>query len=119
MDPSPFLRGLALGIVVAAPVGPMSLLCMRRTLAGGFSAGILSGLGIATADGIYSAVAAFGLVAVSDLLVGQQRWLRLLGGLTLIYLGVSALRSRPAERRPWRAPVARRACMSRRSLSPS
>ena len=98
MDLSPFLRGLALGVAVAAPVGPMSLLCMRRTLTGGFSAGFLSGLGVATADGIYAAVAAFGLVAVSDLLVGQQPWLRLLGGMALIYLGVRTLRGRPAER---------------------
>ncbi len=98
MDPSPLLRGFALGIAVAAPVGPMSLLCMRRTLTGGFSAGFLSGLGVATADGIYAAVAAFGLVAVSDLLVGQQPWLRLLGGMALIYLGVRTLRGRPAER---------------------
>ena len=95
MDTSPFLRGLALGFAVAAPVGPMSLLCMRRTLADGFPAGFLSGLGVATADAIYGAVAAFGLVAVSGVLVGLGPWPRLVGAAALLYLGVSTLRSRP------------------------
>ena len=96
MDVSPFVRGLALGLAVAAPVGPMSLLCMRRTLAGGFPAGFLSGLGVATADAIYGAVAAFGLVAVTGLLVGLGPWPRLVGAAVLLYLGVSTLRARPA-----------------------
>ena len=96
MDVSPFLRGLALGLAVAAPVGPMSLLCMRRTLSAGFSAGLLSGLGVATADAIYSAIAAFGLVAVTGVLVGQGWWLRFLGAAILLYLGVTTCRARPA-----------------------
>jgi threonine/homoserine/homoserine lactone efflux protein len=94
---SPFVRGLALGLAVAAPVGPMSLLCMRQTLARGFLAGLAAGLGIATADGVYGAVAAFGLVAVTDVLVGQQPWLRVVGGLAMLWLGIGALRTRPAE----------------------
>src|SRR3954451_5106500 len=93
----PFVRGLALGLAVAAPVGPMSLLCMRQTLARGFLAGLASGLGIATADGVYGAIAAFGLVAVTDLLVGQQPWLRLVGGLVMIWLGIGAVRARPSR----------------------
>ena len=96
MDVSPFVRGIALGLAVAAPVGPMSLLCMRRSLAGGFPAGFLSGLGVATADAIYGAVAAFGLVAVTGLLVGQEAPLRLVGAAVLLYLGVTTLRARPA-----------------------
>jgi threonine/homoserine/homoserine lactone efflux protein len=93
----PLMRGLALGLAVAAPVGPMSLLCMRQTLARGFRAGMASGLGVATADGAYGAVAAFGLVAITDLLVGQQPWLRVIGGLAMIWLGLGAVRTRPAE----------------------
>lgn len=93
----PFVRGLALGLAVAAPVGPMSLLCMRQTLARGFPAGVASGLGIATADGVYGAIAAFGLVAITDVLVGQQPWLRLVGGLAMLWVGIGALRTRPAE----------------------
>jgi threonine/homoserine/homoserine lactone efflux protein len=93
----PFVRGLALGLAVAAPVGPMSLLCMRQTLARGFFVGMASGLGIATADGVYGAAAAFGLVAVTDVLIGQQPWLRVLGGAAMAYLGIGAMRTRPAE----------------------
>src|SRR5215212_5348020 len=92
----PFVRGLALGLALAAPVGPMSLLCMRQTLARGFLAGMASGLGIATADGVYGAIAAFGLVAVTDILVGQQPWLRVIGGLTMLWLGIGAMRTRPS-----------------------
>ena len=97
MDITSFARGLALGFAVAAPVGPMSLLCMRRTLVGGFSAGVLSGLGVATADALYGAVAAFGLVAITGLLVDQQLWLRLSGGAVLVYLGLRTLRAGPAD----------------------
>lgn len=97
MDIASFARGLALGFAVAAPVGPMSLLCMRRTLAGGFFAGMLCGLGVATADALYGAVAAFGLVAITGFLVGQQPWLRLVGGAVLVYLGLRTLRARPAK----------------------
>lgn len=97
MDIASFARGLALGVAVAAPVGPMSLLCMRRTLTGGFAAGVLSGLGVATADALYGAVAAFGLVAITGFLVGQQPWLRLVGGAVLVYLGLQTLPARPAD----------------------
>ena len=89
-------RGILLGLAVAAPVGPMSLLCMQQTLARGFLAGFVAGLGVATADAVYGTVAALGLVAVTDVLVGQQTWLRLLGGVAMIYLGVGAARARPA-----------------------
>src|SRR5688572_16645490 len=92
-----FVRGLALGLAVAAPVGPMSLLCMRQTLARGFLAGMAAGLGVATADGVYGAIAAFGLVAITDELIGHNPWLRVVGGLAMAYLGLGAMRTRPAE----------------------
>lgn len=95
MDLASLVRGLVLGLSVAAPVGPISVLCMRRTLAGGFSTGFLSGLGVATADALYGGVAAFGLTVVTDLLVGQRVWLQLLGGVFLCYLGLATLRARP------------------------
>jgi threonine/homoserine/homoserine lactone efflux protein len=98
MDLAPFVQGLIIGVAVAAPVGPMSVLCMRRTLAGGFAVGLLSGFGIASADALYGSVAAFGITVVSDLLVGQQALLRWVGGAFLLYLGVRTLRSRPADR---------------------
>jgi threonine/homoserine/homoserine lactone efflux protein len=92
------LRGLAIGFAIAAPVGPIGVLCIRRTLADGRTAGFVSGLGAATADALYGAVAAFGLTLVSNLLVRQQGWLRLVGGLFLCYLGLKTFVARPAER---------------------
>ncbi len=92
-----FLRGLLIGFSIAAPVGPIGVLCIRRTLAEGRLTGFLSGLGAASADMMYGAIAAFGLTAVQDLLVVQQVWLRLIGGLFLLYLGIKTFFSRPAE----------------------
>lgn len=94
---APLLRGLALGFAIAAPVGPIGILCIRRTLAQGRAVGFISGLGAATADVLYGCIAAFGLTALSGLLVRQQDWLRLLGGLFLCYLGVKTLLARPAD----------------------
>ena len=69
MEPGLFLRGLVLGFTIAAAVGPISLLVIRRTLAEGRIVGLVSGMGVATADGTYGAIAAFGLTAVTELLV--------------------------------------------------
>jgi threonine/homoserine/homoserine lactone efflux protein len=91
------LRGFIIGISIAAPVGPIGILCIRRTLAEGRLTGFLSGLGAATADMIYGAIAAFGLTIVMDLLIGQAIWLRLLGGSFLMYLGIRTFLSKPAE----------------------
>jgi len=92
------LKGLLIGFSIAAPVGPIGVLCIRRTLAEGRLAGFLSGLGAATADGLYGCVAAFGLTAFSNLLTAQSGWLKLAGGVFLLYLGARTFFSRPAER---------------------
>ncbi len=91
------LKGLILGFAIAAPVGPIGVLCIRRTLADGKMNGFFSGLGAATADMFYGAVAAFGLTAIQSFLYGWQFWLRLIGGLFLFYLGVQTFASKPAE----------------------
>ena len=91
-----FLRGLVLGLSIAAPVGPIGILCIRRTLASGRLAGFASGLGAATADALYGCLTAFGLAFISSVLVSQQQWLRLGGGLFLCVLGVQTFLSRPA-----------------------
>lgn len=91
------LQGLLLGFSIAAPVGPVALLCIRRTLERGFLSGVLSGLGAAMADVIYGGIAAAGLTLVSNFLVGQQFWLRLLGGGFLICLGISTFCSYSSE----------------------
>jgi threonine/homoserine/homoserine lactone efflux protein len=93
MDWSAFPRGVLIGVSVAAPVGPMALLCIRRTLAGGAGAGFVSGVGVATADAFYGAVAAFGLTSISSLLLDYDDAVRFVGGLFLCYLGGTTLRS--------------------------
>ena len=90
-----FLKGLLFGFLLAATVGPMWVLCFRRTLAQGALAGFVSGMGIAVADGIYGAVAAFGLTAISGFLLQHAFWIGLAGGAFLVYLGVKILISNP------------------------
>ncbi|EKD70751.1 MAG: hypothetical protein ACD_46C00418G0003 [uncultured bacterium] len=82
-----FLKGLIIGISIAAPVGPIGLLCIHRSLSDGFKMGVMTGLGAALADGVYGAIAAFGLASISSLLISHQLWIRAIGGLFLIYLG--------------------------------
>ena len=90
------LKGLLIGFSIAAPVGPIGVLCIRRSLADGRKIGLATGLGAATADAIYGCVAAFGLTAISSFLVGQRFWLGFLGGLFLCYLGIRTFISAPA-----------------------
>ena len=97
MDIGFFLRGLIIGFSIAAPVGPIGVLCIRRTLVNGRTSGFVSGLGAAVADACYGCVAAFGLTTLSNFLVGQQSWLRMLGGLFLCYLGSKTFIAKPVE----------------------
>ncbi len=90
------LKGMGLGLAIAAPVGPIGLLCIRRSLTQGQLMGLVTGLGAATADGLYGCVAGFGLTAVADLLVDHAPVLRLIGGVFLCYLGFTTLRADPA-----------------------
>ena len=96
MEFSYFARGLAIGFAIAAPVGAIGLLCIRRTLAHGRLTGFVSGLGAATADALYGAVAALGLTAISATLVAHQHVVRIVGGLFLIYLGARTTLAQPA-----------------------
>jgi len=91
-----FLTGLIIGFSIAAPVGPIGVLCIRRTLTEGRASGFISGLGAATADAIYGFVAGFGLTFVSSFLIREQTWIRLVGGAFLCYLGVKTFFARPA-----------------------
>jgi threonine/homoserine/homoserine lactone efflux protein len=90
------LRGFALGFAIAASPGPIFFLCLRRTLLRGRLNGLVSGLGVATADGAYAALAAFGVGAVTSVLVGDRRWLALGGGIALVVLGLRTVVGRPA-----------------------
>ncbi len=93
------LKGLIVGFVIAAPVGPIGVLCAKRTLTHGRRAGFFSGMGAATADAIYGFVAAFGLTFISNFLIGHQFWLRLAGGTLLCILGTRTLIAAPPRER--------------------
>src|SRR5918997_6693891 len=89
---------MLIGFAIAAPVGPIGVLCIRRTLAEGRLSGLVSGLGAATADAVYGAVAALGLTFVTEFLIGGEAWLRLVGGAFLVFIGVRTFLARPVER---------------------
>jgi threonine/homoserine/homoserine lactone efflux protein len=95
MDLSLFPRGLAIGFAIAAPVGPIGVLCIRRSLADGRAVGFATGLGAATADAFYAALAALGLTALGQAMSDHADGIRLVGGLALCYLGVRTLRAAP------------------------
>jgi threonine/homoserine/homoserine lactone efflux protein len=88
-------RALVLGFLVGFPIaaspGPMFFLVLRRIVARGWRSGLVSGLGIATGDAIYAAIAAFGVVVVINLLVGQRRWIGLVGGIAIAFIGLQTL----------------------------
>jgi len=90
-----FGRGLVMGLAVAAPVGPIGLLCIQRTLQVGRVYGLATGLGAATADALYGLVAAFGLTFIASFFLEQQVWIALIGGLYLCFLGQRIVRAAP------------------------
>lgn len=92
----PLLKGCLIGLSIAAPVGPIGVLCIRRSLANGARTGFFTGLGAAAADGFYGGVAAFGLTAISGFLLERQTLLRVVGGVFLLYLGLKTFLAKPA-----------------------
>jgi threonine/homoserine/homoserine lactone efflux protein len=88
-------KGFAVGIVIALPVGPVGMLCVRRTLFEGLSFGLASGLGATCADSIFGIIAGLGLGIVRDWLLSVQDWLGAGGGLFLLYSGARALAAAP------------------------
>lgn len=98
MEPLLFLKSIALGLAIAAPLGPIGVLCINRTLEKGFWAGMAGGLGTALADASYATLAAAGFAAFSAALMVIDLPLKLFGGVFMIYLGVVGLRARPARK---------------------
>ncbi len=91
-----WFKGMLIGFAIAAPVGPIGLLCIQRTLARGRWSGVLSGMGAASADALYGCIAGFGLAALAGLLLAWQTELQIGGGLFLLYLGGQTWRAPPA-----------------------
>jgi threonine/homoserine/homoserine lactone efflux protein len=89
------LTGLILGFSIAAPVGPIGLLCIRRTLGRGWLAGLVSGLGVATADAAYGFIAAFGLTAIAEFLFQYEMPIRVVGGAFLFYIAFTTFFASP------------------------
>jgi threonine/homoserine/homoserine lactone efflux protein len=88
------LKGLIIGFAMAVPIGPIGIMCIRKTLAEGHARGLIIGLGAATADAFYGSIAAFGLTFVSDAIASQHFWLRLIGGGLLLFLGIRTFRAK-------------------------
>jgi threonine/homoserine/homoserine lactone efflux protein len=82
------IRGLAVGLIIAAPVGPVNVLCIQRTLEKGWKSGIVSGLGAALADTLYGAIAGFSISLVIEFLIREEPWIRMIGGILLMGIGV-------------------------------
>lgn len=99
------LNGIVFGLVLAAPVGPVGVLCVNRTLTEGRLHGLLSGLGAAIADAVYGGIAAYGIASVSMWVERHQRELALIGGVLLIILAIKSFATKP---RPPSDRVARR-----------
>lgn len=90
-----FFKGIMIGIAMAAPVGPLALLCIRRSLSRGLPAGAMTSLGIALADGFYALVAALGLSAFSTFVLAHREYLFIAGGIALIIIGIKGLKNPP------------------------
>ncbi len=96
MDPSLLIQGMIIGLTLAVPVGPIALMCIQRAVTDGRLHGIVSGMGVATADSFYAAVTFFGLTVISGLIIANQFSLRLAAGLVLIFVGIRIFLSKPA-----------------------
>ncbi|MBE0572958.1 MAG: LysE family transporter [Ignavibacteriaceae bacterium] len=92
-----FLKGISIGFIMAIPIGPIGIMCIRKTLTEGRLSGLIIGLGAATADLFYGCVAVFGLTIISDTLSDQRIWIRIVGGALLFFLGIRTFRAQPKD----------------------
>jgi threonine/homoserine/homoserine lactone efflux protein len=92
-----FFKGLIIGFAMAVPIGPVGILCIRKTLSEGHSRGAVIGTGAATADALYAGMAAFGLTFISDVIAANQFWFRLIGGGVLLFLGIRTYFATPKD----------------------
>lgn len=92
------IKGAIVGFSIAAPIGPISVLCIKRTFDYGRLSGLFSGIGAACGATCYGAIATFGLTLVSDIILNLQVWMRLIGGAFLIYLGIKTFLSKSLQK---------------------
>lgn len=97
MDIFFIIKGILIGISVSAPLGPIGVLCIQRTLNKGFKSGFVSGVGAASADIIYAVIAGFSITFISDFLIENQNYIRIIGGMFLIFIGAKIFTSNPAK----------------------
>ncbi|MFA4877278.1 MAG: LysE family transporter [Methanoregula sp.] len=97
MDAGLFTQGIIIGLTLAVPVGPISLICIQRAVEGGRLHGIVSGIGVATADCLYAAVVFLGLTMISGVILAQQSLFRSIAGIVLLVVGIKVFLSRPPE----------------------
>lgn len=93
-----FLKGLIIGLLVSAPVGPLALICIRRTLVKNRLCGFVAGLGVATSDLFYAIVAGFSITLIYNFIIAEKLWFRLIGGLFLVYLGLRTILFKQKEK---------------------
>lgn len=97
MDLTFILKGILIGFAMAVPLGPIGIICIRKTLTEGRLRGLVIGMGAATADMFYAAIAAFGLTFISDTLNEHRIWIRIAGGVLLLFLGVRTFLAKPKD----------------------
>ena len=97
MELTYFIKGILIGFAMAVPIGPIGIMCIRKTLTEGRLRGLIIGFGAATADMLYGSVAAFGLTIISNTLFSGRVWIRLVGGTLMLFLGVRTFRARPSD----------------------
>ena len=90
-------QGIVIGLSIAAPIGPIGILCIQRSISRGSLHGFVSGLGAAGADAVYGAIAAFGIAVVTTALIALRFWLTIMGGLFLCYLGIRVFSTKPPQ----------------------
>ncbi len=97
MDISLFFKGFLVGLIISAPLGPVGVLCIQRTINDGRLSGIVSGIGAAVGDSIFAIIAAFGLTFISGLLTTNEFWIKVIGGLILLYFGLRVYIAKPRD----------------------
>ena len=97
MIPAIFIKGVIIGLLVSAPLGPIGIMCIQRTLNRGYMSGFVSGLGAAAADIIFAVIAGLGLTIIINFIEKQHIYFQILGGLFVLYIGYRIFNTNPVK----------------------